>query len=479
MPLLFSSFSECFGFSHMIKSTFWRVSMALLLRSLRFPMGVATMYKLLVKFLLYISFFFIIYSCTPRIIPYEGIFPEERKEERKKDKVEKKDKIVEEVKVDIDKSNLDLNDKDQYNNDRIISEIEIILPSNDNLIITEHFVNSLELSIYKENINNLSFNINTYSNSEQLYEIISNKVRPGKIFIGPLTSSDSNDLNNFCSSGAIFFSFASDRRLASDCVYLINFFPEDDLYTLFNYFDSNARIALLYPENHYGHYVNKIIDDFAVNSKAIIVNKSSYFEDISNARDAIKQLGKYEIRRQELERQKKILQNKNDDISKKALKKIEKFETIGTLDFTHIIIADYNIRLLKIAPLLPFYDIDPNKVQFVGTGVWDDEAFFDEPSLQKAIFPGVSIEKRKNFIEEYIKAYNLKPIRTFTIMYDLVGLLNYIIENQLTLESTFVLLNNSNVSFAGIDGKFSFENNLAKRDLDILQIKDGKAVLIN
>ena len=63
-------------------------------------------------------------------------------------------------------------------------------------------------------------------------------------------------------------------------------------------------------------------------------------------------------------------------------------------------------------------------------------------------------------------------------MYDLVGLLNYIIKNQFTLESTFVLLNDPNVSFAGIDGKFSFKNNLVKRDLDILQIKDGKALLI-
>ena len=189
-------------------------------------------------------------------------------------------------------------------------------------------------------------------------------------------------------------------------------------------------------------------------------------------------MGKYELRRYELERQKKILKNKNDEISKKALKKIERFETIGSLDFTHVIIADYNIRLLEIVPLLPFYDIDPNKIQFVGTGVWDEDAFFDEPSLQKAIFPGVSKEKRKDFIEKYISAYNAEPIRTSTIMYDLVGLLNYIIENKLTLGSTFALLNDKQQSFEGIDGKFLFENNLIKRDLNILQIKDGRALLI-
>ena len=63
-------------------------------------------------------------------------------------------------------------------------------------------------------------------------------------------------------------------------------------------------------------------------------------------------------------------------------------------------------------------------------------------------------------------------------MYDLVGLLSYIIENKLVLKSTFTLLNDQQLSFQGIDGKFSFENNLIKRDLNILQIKDGQAILI-
>ena len=95
-----------------------------------------------------------------------------------------------------------------------------------------------------------------------------------------------------------------------------------------------------------------------------------------------------------MERQKTILKANNDEVSKKALKKIEKFETSGIVDFTHLILPDYSIRLLQIAPLLPFYDIDPNKVQFVGTGVWDNSAFFNVPSLQRSIFPGVVQSKR-------------------------------------------------------------------------------------
>ena len=482
MPLLFSSFNECLGFSHITKSTSCRTLIALLFMSSRFPMGVATMYRLLFKILSLVFSLFIIYSCTPDIIVNESIFKKKKEEEELKNADQKELEVeletVDQKEVDVNQTDADSLDINKHNDQKIISEIEVILPSDNNLKITQNFINALELSIYKKNIKNLSLNINTYSNKEHLHEIINSRIQPGKIFIGPLTSNDTKELDIFCDSAVIFFSFASERQLASDCIYLINFFPEDDLQALFNYFDSNARVALLYPENPYGYYINNIIDNTSINSNAIIVNKVSYHQDISNAREAIKQLGKYELRRQELERQKKILQTKTDDISKKALKKIEKFETIGLLDFTHVIIADYNIRLLEIVPLLPFYDIDPNKIQFVGTGVWDDEAFFNEPSLQRAIFPGISRDNRKSFIEEYINAYSSNPIRIATIMYDIIGLLNYIIENQLDIETTFKLLNDQSLSFEGIDGKFSFENNLIKRDLNILQIKDGKALLI-
>ena len=137
----------------------------------------------------------------------------------------------------------------------------------------------------------------------------------------------------------------------------------------------------LFPENYYGYNINNIIDSIASESKSILINRASYKEDLTNAREAIKELGKYELRKYELTRQKKILASKQDEKSKKRLQRLEKFKTTKDLDFTHVIIADYGIRLLQVVPLLPYYDIDPNIVKFVGTGVLDDSAFFDEPSL--------------------------------------------------------------------------------------------------
>ena len=361
---------------------------------------------------------------------------------------------------------------------KILSEIEIILPEFDNQNITKDFINAFELSIYKKNTKNIQLKINKYANKSELDNIILQKASPGKIFIGPLTSVDTENISKECSKGILFFSFASNRKHAGKCIYLINFFPEDDLLTLFNNFKTNSKIALLYPENNYGYYINSIIDSFATKSNSIIINRTSYKEDLSNARDAIKELSKYELRKYELERQKTILKVKNDEVSKKALRKIERFETAGVLDFTHIILPDYSIRLLQIAPLLPFYDIDPQKVQFVGTGVWDNEAFFNEPSLQGSIFPGVPQDKRKQYFNDYYLKYKERPTRTITIPYDLIGILEYIVNSKLNLKEVHQLLDDKLTSFDGIDGKFSFNKNIISRELDILKISNGKANLV-
>ena len=55
----------------------------------------------------------------------------------------------------------------------------------------------------------------------------------------------------------------------------------------------------------------------SLKSKSIIINRASYNENLTNVREAIKELGKYELRKYELNRQKQILATKKDEQSKK------------------------------------------------------------------------------------------------------------------------------------------------------------------
>ena len=135
--------------------------------------------------------------------------------------------------------------------------------------------------------------------------------------------------------------------------------------------------------------------------------------------------------------------------------------------------------MLQVAPLLPYYDIDPNLVQFIGTGVMDDENFFFEPSLQGAIFPGIEIDKRLDLINQYQEIYEDKMMRISTLPYDLLGLLNYVFNKNMSYSETINLLNNSKSKFEGVDGEFYFKRNMIERNLSILKISNGKAIKLN
>ena len=364
-------------------------------------------------------------------------------------------------------------------NDKIDKVIEVVLSSNDKYnYLSSNLINALEMFVFEYNDKSITFNVNLYNNHSELKTIFNEKKKPGKIFIGPISSEETRIAKKYCEENILIFSFASERSLAGECLYLFNFFIEDDLRTIFSYLDAESKIALIYPDNNYGNYVNDIIDSFAMGSKSTLIYKLKYNEDLSDARTIIKQLGKYEFRKQELQKQKKLLMKKNDEVSFAALKKLEKFETIGDLDFTHLIISDGNIRILELAPLLPFYDIDPNNIQFIGTGLWDEKSFFDEPSLQGAIFPGIEISERNDFVNSFSEIYSLPPPRTATIMYDLAALISILSKKHDNLNQIVSFLKEDNY-FKGLDGNFSIKNNIIERELLILKITNGKAIEID
>ena len=465
MPNLFSSFSECLGFSQIIKSHVLSVSIALKVMSSKLPIGVATIY---IPFSILIINLFIL-SCTPIKLP---------KQSQQLEKAER----LEVDKVNIVKQHEISSTEDlvkDFEDTDLTKDITVIFSNNNKESFTKQFVNVLELALFNKGLDKVSFDIEYFNDEKELKDIIERSKTKGKIFIGPTEVNHTKIAKSFCDNGIIFFSFSSDTSLADNCIYLINFFPKNELEQLFLYLDEDSRVALLYPENSYGYYINLVIDDALNSSEAILVNRSSYKNDLSNVRDAIKELGKYELRKYELDRQKRLLSSKKDDKSKKRLKRLNKFNTTSDYDFTHVLIADYGLNLLQVAPLLPYYDIDPNVVQFLGTGVIDDENFFLEPSLQGAIFPGIQKTKRLELSTNYQNLYDENLLRISTLPYDLVGLLNYIYSRNLTYKKTLALLNSSNIKFDGVDGKFYFKDNIIERELEILKISNGQAKKIN
>ncbi len=398
-------------------------------------------------------------------------------------KTSKENQIVQKKNIFIENKTVNnntlLKNKIVNKKSNLSNNITVLLSKNKNDNFTNQLTNILELGVNDKNLEFVNFDIKFYDNKEELKKILKENNEEGKIYIGPISSQDTSVVEIFCHKQIIFFSFSSETNLAKNCIYLINFFPKNELEELFKYLEKSSKVALLYPENNYGYLINSIIDNVVDKSDSVLINRSSYKNDLSNVRDAIKELGKYELRKYELERQKKILSTKKDEISIKRLNKLKNFKTTSDYDFTHILLADYGLNLLQVAPLLTYYDIDPDVVQFISTGVVDDQNFFFEPSLQGTIFPGISVINREDLINKYAALYDENLLRVSTLPYDLIGLLNFVFKKNLSYSELINLLNSSKIKFDGVDGKFYFKNNMIERDLDILKINKGTAEKIN
>ncbi|MDC3100753.1 hypothetical protein OA329_00375 [Pelagibacteraceae bacterium] len=441
--------------------------------SSKLPIGVATIERPLIILSIIYIFIFIL-SCTPA-----NLSKQDRKNTQETTISEKS------IETKIEKKAIKKKESKQDKQNKILDDVVLdktiiaLFAKDDNKKTTKQFLNTYELGIYNLAINDVVIQIELFENENDLKKIIEKNLLPGKIFLGPVQSKYAKILDNYCTHEVIFFSYSSNSSLAKDCIYLINFFPQNELSQLMLYLNDDAKVALLYPENEYGYLINSLIDDIMFESPAILVNRSSYNDELTNVRESIKELGKYELRKYELNRQKQILSSKKDEKSKKRLKKLERFKTTSDYDFTHILIADYGLNLLQVAPLLPYYDIDPNIVQFMGTGVIDDKTFFYEPSLQGAIFPGIPETSRINIINNYMEIYDDEFLRISTLPYDLIGLINYIYSKEYNFGDVLKLLNSPNKKFEGVDGNFYFKNNIIERDLDILKINNGNSFVIN
>lgn len=144
-----------------------------------------------------------------------------------------------------------------------------------------------------------------------------------------------------------------------------------------------------------------------------------------------------------------------------------------SLGFQALIIHAGGVRLRTLTSLLAFYDVDPDKVQYLGTGLWDSPSTRSEVSLKGGWFAAPPPDLRDRFIARYQEAYKAPPPRIASLAYDAVALAAVLAgdakspeDNPYTVET---ITNPS--GFLGVDGIFRFANDgLSERGLAVVEV---------
>ncbi len=152
--------------------------------------------------------------------------------------------------------------------------------------------------------------------------------------------------------------------------------------------------------------------------------------------------------------------------------------TPDALPYDAIMLPDGGQSLITIAPLLPYFDIDPGVVRFLGTGQWDAPGLGREPALVGGWFAAPDPASRAQFEARYQAVFGAAPPRLGTLAYDATTLAAVLAKRPGGPDFSLQALTVPD-GFTGIDGLFRFNpDGRVERSLAVLEVRpDDMAVI--
>ena len=214
------------------------------------------------------------------------------------------------------------------------------------------------------------------------------------------------------------------------------------------------KTILLTPDVNYKSEVEHAISS----SKIRLIKNNVYNTDPTKLTQQIEKITNYKKRKQNLEDEIKRLEESNENNKERLIEKLKKKDTLGSVKFDSIIIADFDESLKSVTTSLLYTDITPKEKYFITFNQWFDESLLKEKSSQPLYFPSINKENYDNFSSEYFEKYNQYPNQLSFLSFDLVGLIYYLI-----LQNNF-----------SIDEKIFTKETLFKGKVGIFEIKNKK-----
>jgi len=215
--------------------------------------------------------------------------------------------------------------------------------------------------------------------------------------------------------------FSNSREVAGDGVYILGFVPRQQVNAVIGYAVSAglSRFAVLAPDDDYGLSVMAAARGAIAAGGGVLVRASYYDPAAKDLTETVKGFANYAVRRGVLVAQRRVLEEKGDEVSRRALRRLERLETIGDAPFDAVLLPESGERLRTLSSLLSYFDIDRPAVRLLGLRSWDLIGNLgSEPALIGAWYAGSPTAERERFTARFKKAFGRPPPRLATLAYD-------------------------------------------------------------
>lgn len=295
-----------------------------------------------------------------------------------------------------------------------------------------------------------------------------------KLIIGPLTAAEVEGIKPVAQARNVpVLAFSTVTKLAGNGTYLLGFLPSQGVARLVAYaHDQNIQhIAMLAPNSAYGHVIADALKDALAAQQTTPANTVFFDPSSPDFVPVVRSLVGYDTQKANRDDQRRQLAKLHDPASQEALKKLNDAAAADPVPFDAVLLPEGGDELKAILPLLPYYGVDPAKIHYLGTGLWDDPTLLTEPELQNAWYPAPDPAGRADFEKRFTDLYGHAPPRLSSLAYDAVALTASLIHvGQVVNFSQDALTNPS--GFTGLDGIFRLlPSGLVERGLAVLEIQ--------
>ena len=336
--------------------------------------------------------------------------------------------------------------------------------------IGQSIVKSIRLAINK--INNPIIEIipqDTQSNPKSTLKAAKELARLGiRIVIGPVFNKNLIYLDEL--SDITFLSLTNKNNNFSKNIINAGINATSQLNTIQKFLELNKikKTIFLTPNIN---YKNEIIKAISV-SKIKIIKNYTYSTDPTKLTQQIEKITRYDIRKQNLEDEIARLKKSNQSNKERLIEKLKKRDTLGSVKFDSVIIADFDESLKSVTTSLLYTDISPKKKYFITLNQWFDKSLLEEASAQPLYFPSINKKNYEDFSKEYFEKFNKYPNQLSFLSFDLVGLVYYLIlqNNSIIDEKIFT----KKTFFKGKIGIFEIKNNKINHILNFYKVEDNE-----
>ena len=287
-----------------------------------------------------------------------------------------------------------------------------------------------------------------------------------KIIIGPVFNDSLTYLNEL--KDVTFLSLTNKSNNTSKNIISTGINATSQLKTIKKFIEINKikKTIFLTPNKSYKNEIEKAI----INSRLKITQNYIYDSDPTKLTSQIEKITNYGRRKQNLEDEITRLEKSDESNKERLIEKLKKRDTLGSINFDSIIIADFDESLKSVTTSLLYTDVSPKKKYFITLNQWFDESLLKETSSQPIYFPSINKKNYEDFTIEYFEKFEKYPNQLSFLSFDLVGLVYYLIlKNDSIIDEK--IFSNKNI-FKGKVGIFEIKNNKMNHILNFYKVEN-------